>query len=122
VAEVDRKRHRLGFAAAVGRQREEIIVIDTDVSRSSTSVFEVDSLYDPEKVVDHRLVLIPSRDAVAELAAQFGFDTVTLAQNMTDYTGMLTGGGRRTARRCRRPAHRYAGRPRRSRGEHRRQE
>jgi SAM-dependent methyltransferase len=70
------------------RAGAEIIVIDTEVSRSRTSVFEVDSLYDHEKVVDHRLVLIPSRDAVAELAAQFGFDTVTLAQNMTDYTGM----------------------------------
>jgi tRNA (mo5U34)-methyltransferase len=70
------------------RAGAEVIVIDTEVSRSRTSVFEVDSLYDAEKVVDHSLVLIPSRDAVAELAAQFGFDTVALAQNMTDYTGM----------------------------------
>lgn len=66
----------------------EVIVINTEVSRLRTSVFEVDTLYDPQKVVDHRLVLIPSRDAVTELAAQFGFDTVALAQNMTDYAGM----------------------------------
>jgi tRNA (mo5U34)-methyltransferase len=66
----------------------QIIVIDTEVSRSRASVFELDSLHDPQKVVDHRIVLIPSRDAVVDLADQFGFDTVTLAQNMTDYTGM----------------------------------
>jgi hypothetical protein len=72
----------------MARAGAEVIVIDTEVSRSRTSVFEVDSLYDAEKVVDHRLVLIPSREAVAELAAQFGFDTVALAQNMTDYTGV----------------------------------
>jgi 2-polyprenyl-3-methyl-5-hydroxy-6-metoxy-1,4-benzoquinol methylase len=66
----------------------ETIVIDTEISRSRLSLFEADSLYDADKVVDYRLVLIPSRDAVTDLAAQFGFDTVALAQNMTDYTGM----------------------------------
>lgn len=72
----------------MARAGAEVIVIDTEVSRSRTSVFEVDSLYEAKKVVDHRLVLIPSRDALTELAAQFGFDTVALAQNMTDYAGM----------------------------------
>lgn len=66
----------------------ELIVIDTEVSRSRTSVFEVDSIHDAKRVVDRPLVLIPSRDAVAELAAECGFQTVTLAQNMTDYAGM----------------------------------
>jgi hypothetical protein len=32
--------------------------------------------------------LIPSRLAVLELAAQFGFEAVALGHNMTDYTGM----------------------------------
>jgi SAM-dependent methyltransferase len=70
------------------RAGAEVIVIDTEVSRSRASVFEVDNLADTQTVFDERLVLIPSRDAVAELATQFGFDTVTLVQNMTDYTGM----------------------------------
>ncbi len=65
-----------------------VIVIDTDISRARSSVFEVSNLADPHSVVDYEMVLIPSREAVIELAAQFGFSTVPLAQNMTDYTGM----------------------------------
>ena len=32
-------------------------------------------------------MLIPTRGAVAELAAQFGFQTAALAHHMSDYTG-----------------------------------
>jgi SAM-dependent methyltransferase len=71
--------------AAVAPQ---LLVIDTEISRSRASVFEVDSLYRRENAVEHETVLIPSRLAVLELAAQFGFEAVALPQNMTDYTGM----------------------------------
>ncbi len=66
----------------------ELIVIDTEVSRSRMSVFEVDRLSETERALDERLVLIPSPSAVGELAERFGYDTAMLAQNMTDYTGM----------------------------------
>jgi hypothetical protein len=38
--------------------------------------------------VERELVLIPSRQAVIELAASFGFEAVPLAYNMSDYTGL----------------------------------
>jgi SAM-dependent methyltransferase len=66
----------------------QLIVIDTEISRSRTSVFEVDTLYNRENAVEYATVLIPSRLALAELAATFGFDTTALPQNMTDYAGM----------------------------------
>ena len=63
-------------------------MIDTEISRARSSVFEVSSLYDQRAVIDYQLVLIPSRQAVLELADEFGYESVALAQNMTDYTGM----------------------------------
>jgi SAM-dependent methyltransferase len=64
------------------------LVVDTEISRARSSVFEVSSLYDPQAVIDHSLVLIPSRQAVLELAHEFGYESVALAQNITDYAGM----------------------------------
>jgi SAM-dependent methyltransferase len=66
----------------------ELIVIDTEISRARSSLFEVSSLYDPQSTVDHDLVLVPSRQAIFELAGEFGFTAVPLAQNITDYSGM----------------------------------
>ncbi|MGH2855534.1 MAG: class I SAM-dependent methyltransferase [Solirubrobacteraceae bacterium] len=64
----------------------EILVLDTGLSRASSSCFEVSSLDEPD---DHgALVLVPTRAAVIELADRFGFHAVPLARNMTDYTGM----------------------------------
>ena len=37
---------------------------------------------------DYETVLIPSRLALSELAAHFGYSTTALPQNMTDYDGM----------------------------------
>ena len=65
-----------------------IILIDTQISRSRMSVFEVDTLYQRENVIDYETVLIPSRLALGELAAQFGYTAVPLPQNMTDYAGL----------------------------------
>jgi tRNA (mo5U34)-methyltransferase len=68
--------------------RAELIVIDTEVSRARSSLFEVSHLYAARNVPGDGLVLIPSRQAVADLAKRFGFDVVALALNMTDYAGM----------------------------------
>jgi hypothetical protein len=51
-------------------------------------VFEVSALYDPQAVIDYPLVLIPSRQAVLELADQFGYESIALEQKISDYSGM----------------------------------
>lgn len=66
----------------------ELVVIDTEVSRARLALFEVASLYDTSDVMGYPLVLIPSRQALAELAAQLGYETVALALNITDFAGM----------------------------------
>jgi SAM-dependent methyltransferase len=69
----------------------EVVVIDTSVSFAPSSFFQVRrdrDMDDPRNAVDYEIVLVPTRGAIIELAAQFGFQTVPLAHNMTDYTGM----------------------------------
>jgi 2-polyprenyl-3-methyl-5-hydroxy-6-metoxy-1,4-benzoquinol methylase len=66
----------------------ETIVVETELSRSLGSSFALSSSADGRKAVKHEIVLIPSRDAVVELADDFGYRTVPLALNMTDYTGL----------------------------------
>jgi SAM-dependent methyltransferase len=72
----------------MARAGAEIIVIDTGLSRVPSGFFEVSRLAEPQNAVDYAMVLVPTRDAVIELARQFGFKTVPLAQNITDYTSM----------------------------------
>ena len=71
--------------AAVGA---EIVVIETAVSLSAYSYFEVSRLQDPMYAGEEQMVLLPTREAVVDLAREFGFKTVALARNMSDYTGM----------------------------------
>jgi tRNA (mo5U34)-methyltransferase len=66
----------------------EIIVIDTGLSRVTSAFFEVSRLAEPQNAVDSAMVLLPTREAVIELASQFALKTVPLAQNITDNTGM----------------------------------
>lgn len=66
----------------------EIVVIETAVSLTPYSYFEVSRLQDPMYVGEEQLVLLPTREAVIDLAREFGFKTVPLARSMTDYTGM----------------------------------
>jgi tRNA (mo5U34)-methyltransferase len=66
----------------------ELILIDTEVSRSRSALFEVSTLYETGDVMDYPLVLIPSRAAVVELARQLGYEAVALAPEITDYAGM----------------------------------
>jgi len=66
----------------------ELIVIDTEVSRSRSSVFEVERQYDARHAVDYELVFIPSVQAVIELAGEFGLQAVPLAHEISDFAGM----------------------------------
>jgi SAM-dependent methyltransferase len=68
-----------------------MIVIDTSVSFAPSSCFEVSldrDLDAPRNAVDYEVVLVPNRGGLIDLAAEFGYETVPLAPNMTDYTGM----------------------------------
>jgi SAM-dependent methyltransferase len=71
--------------SGVGAQE---ILLDTVISRARSSFFEISRLNDPRAAVEHEMVLVPSRDAVIELARNFGFDAVPVAYNITDYTGL----------------------------------
>jgi len=68
----------------------ETIVIDTVISPANSSLFEVhrEPVDQWLLAVDYETVLIPSRTAVIDIAGQFGFKTVPLALNMTDFTGL----------------------------------
>jgi SAM-dependent methyltransferase len=66
----------------------EVLVVETEISRASRSVFALSSSADGRKAMAHRLVLVPSRSAIVELARDFGYQTVPLARNITDYTGL----------------------------------
>jgi SAM-dependent methyltransferase len=74
------------------RVAAELVVIDTSVSFAPSSFFEVSrdrDMEDPRNAVDYEIVLVPTRGALIDLAAEFGYRTVPLAHNMTDYTGMV---------------------------------
>jgi SAM-dependent methyltransferase len=66
----------------------ELIVIDTAVSRIASAYFEVSALSEPANAIDHQITLLPSREAIVELAREFGYQTVALAHAMGDYAGV----------------------------------
>lgn len=72
--------------AAVGA---ELVVIDTEVSAAPSSFFELS--FEPAAGV----ALLPSREAVIEVAAQFGYDCVPLAHEMGAYEGLGDYGAQR---------------------------
>jgi SAM-dependent methyltransferase len=74
--------------ATMARTGAELIVIDTALSRRRSAFFEVATLYEPDEIVDRALVLIPTREAVVELADEFGYAALALEQNITDYAGL----------------------------------
>jgi hypothetical protein len=68
----------------------ELIVIDTEVCLAPGSMFEL-STEDVEartNAVDYETVFYPTRQAVIDLAHQFGYQCVPLALNVTDWHGM----------------------------------
>jgi SAM-dependent methyltransferase len=66
----------------------ELIVIDTELARGRASSFEVVRRGDPGEEFDGALALVPTREAVIELAGELGFETVPLQRNMNDYAGL----------------------------------
>jgi len=60
----------------------ELVVIDSEVSGAPSSFFEL------SLAADGALALLPSREAVVELAAEFGFDCMPLAHEMSSYEGL----------------------------------
>jgi 2-polyprenyl-3-methyl-5-hydroxy-6-metoxy-1,4-benzoquinol methylase len=73
----------LALFELIAAARPELVVIDTGVSRARGSLFEVSRLGEPRNAVERDLVLVPTRRAVAELAARFGFETVALAHEFS---------------------------------------
>ena len=61
----------------------ELVVIDTGVSRARGELFEVSRLGEPRNAIEHDLVLVPTRAAVAALAERFGLRAVALAHDFT---------------------------------------
>jgi hypothetical protein len=68
----------------------ELIVIDTEIFPGPGSSFKVkhEPIDEPRNAVDYDTVLLPTRQAVMDLASQFGYATVPIATRITDYTGM----------------------------------
>ncbi|HEV2974355.1 MAG TPA: methyltransferase domain-containing protein [Solirubrobacteraceae bacterium] len=75
-----------------------LVVIDTNTSRARLSLFELSRQYGTSDLVGDGLVLVPSRQAVVDLADRHGFATVALAPNWTDLDGI--GDYRRERRRA----------------------
>jgi len=69
----------------------DLLLIDTTVSLVPWSLFRVaheQGLENPRNAVDYEFLLIPTRHAIFDLARQFGYETVSLAQDISDFTGM----------------------------------
>lgn len=66
----------------------DVIVIDTGLARVGSSYFELAALHRGRHPAAPSIALIPTREAVLELAQCFGYSAVPLARNMTDYTGL----------------------------------
>jgi tRNA (mo5U34)-methyltransferase len=66
----------------------ELLVIDTTLSRARASIFEVSRLPGAREIPGDGLVLIPSRDALADLTERVGFRSAPLALNVESWDGM----------------------------------
>ncbi len=74
----------LALFELIAAAEPDLVVIDTGVSRARGALFEVSRLGEPRNAVERDLVLVPTRRAVAELAARFGFEAVALAHDFAD--------------------------------------
>jgi SAM-dependent methyltransferase len=72
----------------MARSGAELLVIDTEVSRARSSLFELARLYNAADALEGPLVLVPSRQAVSDLASELGFRTVALELRISDFAGM----------------------------------
>lgn len=74
--------------ALIARSGARVVVIDTALSGERGSSLELAHADDPRDRAHEMLVLIPSAAAVVEMAGEHAYETVALAHNMSDYTGM----------------------------------
>ena len=74
----------------MARSGADILVIDTRVSNIPGACFEIrhENLDDPRNGLDHEMFFLPTRQAVATLADQFGYRTVPLALDLASTEGM----------------------------------
>jgi SAM-dependent methyltransferase len=65
------------------------VVIDTSVSLAPASALEIhhEPVSDPRAAVDYGLVMLPTKQAVVDLVAQFGFRTTVLKPEFSDWEG-----------------------------------
>ncbi|MFZ0665587.1 MAG: DUF1698 domain-containing protein [Acidimicrobiales bacterium] len=69
----------------------DLLLVDTRVSLLPGAILELDheKTQDTRNAIDHELVLVPTRRAVAQLAQQFGYATVVIPlRSVRDFTGM----------------------------------
>jgi SAM-dependent methyltransferase len=78
----------LDLLAAIARADPDLVVIDTEVSRSRLPVLELARPYGSGDSVEHPFVLVPSPAAVGEMAGSFGLRTLALAPRIADFSGM----------------------------------
>ena len=73
----------------IAQVSSDILIVDTRLSRSPGSYLEIchDDLDEPRHAVDYELVMVPTRQAVADLAQQFGYSVEVLKPQFQDYTG-----------------------------------
>jgi tRNA (mo5U34)-methyltransferase len=94
IDQVDRPAELFELMADTGAA---LLLLDTDVSRSRASLFETTRMYNTRVALGDGLVLLPSRQAVADLAERHGFATVALAPITAGYSIMSA---YRRERRC----------------------
>jgi tRNA (mo5U34)-methyltransferase len=73
----------------IARRNTDLLIIDTYLSIAPGSYFEIrrESLDEPRSAVDYPLIFHPTRQAVCDLAGQFGYSVVVLKPNFTSYEG-----------------------------------
>jgi hypothetical protein len=68
---------------------DDLLLVDTGLSTLAGAAFQVglESPEDPRNALERELVLLPTRQAVLELAETNGYRAVVLPQRFSDYTG-----------------------------------
>lgn len=73
----------------ISKVSNDLLVIDTSVSLAPGSYLKLrsEAIDSPRDSVDYELVMTPTKKAVADMAAIFGYETVALKPDFSDYTG-----------------------------------
>ena len=66
-----------------------VVLLDTSVLNMAGPFIELkrESTTDPRNSIGHELIFMSSRDAILEMAHQFGYTTTVLKPQFSDYTG-----------------------------------